>query len=71
MQRGQDVLFDVNVRKAGAPESRKNLDGVGFSDMLHDTDQHYSEVSIKRPVLLNDLVQINFMSSYKRTSCFY
>ena len=23
MQRGQDVLFDVNVRKAGAPERRK------------------------------------------------
>ena len=31
MQRGQDVLFDVNVRKAGAPESLKNLTGVGFN----------------------------------------
>ena len=48
MQRGQDVLFDVNVRKAGAPESRKNLDGVGFSDMLHDTDQHYIYVTYAR-----------------------
>ena len=31
MQRGQDMLFDVNVRKAGTPESRKNLDGVDSS----------------------------------------
>ena len=32
MQRGQNVLFDVVVRKAG------KLDSGGLSHLLHDTD---------------------------------
>ena len=49
-----------------------------LNDKIHSYVITYSEVSIKRPglnfskeTLLNDQVHLNFMLSYKRTSCFY